>query len=90
MGTHLYIVRHGETVWNTEDRMQGVKDSPLTDKGKSHARSMGEKLKKLGIDFSALYTSDLGRACSTAELINKNLGIEVKRKKDSVKEIWGV
>ena len=77
MGTHLYIVRHGETVWNTEDKMQGVKDSPLTDKGKIHAQRMGEKLKEMGVDFSALYTSDLGRALNTAEIINSNIGIEI-------------
>jgi probable phosphoglycerate mutase len=78
MGTHLYIVRHGETVWNTQDKMQGVKDSPLTDKGKIHAGRMGEKLNELGIDFSALYSSDLGRAYETSKLINKPLGLEIK------------
>ena len=77
MGTHLYIVRHGETVWNTRDRMQGVKDSPLTDKGKEHAERMGKKLKELDVDFSALYTSDLGRAYETAALISNSIGIEI-------------
>ncbi len=78
MGTHLYIVRHGETVWNTLDKMQGVKDSPLTDKGRSHAERMGGKLKELDADFSALYTSDLGRAFETSRLINNSLGLEIK------------
>ena len=78
MGTHLYIVRHGETVWNTLDKMQGVKDSPLTVKGKSHAEKMGKKLKVLDADFSVLYSSDLGRALETANLINDSLNLDVK------------
>lgn len=78
MGTHLYIVRHGETVWNTQDKMQGVKDSPLTDKGRAHAERMGVKLKELGTGFSTLYTSDLGRALETADLINISLGIDIQ------------
>lgn len=77
MGTHLYIVRHGETVWNTQDRMQGVKDSPLTEKGIIHAGSMGEKLKTLDADFKIIYTSDLGRASETSRLINNHLNIEI-------------
>ena len=81
MGTHLYIVRHGETVWNTLDKMQGVKDSPLTDKGKHHAERMGEKLKALDTDFSVLYTSDLGRAFDTATLINSSLNLDLKTDK---------
>ncbi len=77
MGTHLYIVRHGETVWNTQDRMQGVNDSPLTEKGIIHAGSMGEKLKTLDADFKIIYTSDLGRASETSRLINNHLNIEI-------------
>jgi len=77
MGTHLYIVRHGETVWNTQDKMQGVKDSPLTEKGIIHAGSMGEKLKTLDADFKTIYTSDLGRASETSRLINNHLDIEI-------------
>ena len=78
MGTHLYIVRHGETVWNTLDKMQGVKDSPLTEKGKHHAQRMWRKLKDLDADFSALYTIDLGRAFDTANLINSSLNLDLK------------
>ena len=78
MGTHLYIVRHGETVWNILDKMQGVKDSSLTDKGKNHAEKMGEKLKALDAGFSVLYSSDLGRAFDTAALINKSLNLDIK------------
>ena len=79
MGTHLYVVRHGETVWNTEDKMQGVKDSPLTEKGKEHALLLGRKLKELNAGFSMLYSSDLGRAYETSKLINNEFSLDINR-----------
>ena len=41
----LYMLRHGETAWNTERRMQGTKDSALTDRGRAQALAMGRTLK---------------------------------------------
>lgn len=63
----LYITRHGETVWNTQKRMQGWSDSELTEKGKNNAISLGIRLKKINID--AIYTSPSRRTVSTANLI---------------------
>lgn len=74
--TRLYLVRHGETVWNVEDKMQGIKDSPLTAKGIEHAKLLGTKLRELPGGIDRLYTSDLGRACNTAALIGEKLGLE--------------
>jgi len=73
--TRVSIVRHGETEWNLADKMQGVSDSPLTPKGISLAKELGEKL--AGMKFSRIYTSDLGRAYSTAKYINGKLGLEI-------------
>ncbi|MBQ6673130.1 MAG: histidine phosphatase family protein, partial [Spirochaetia bacterium] len=53
--TRVSIVRHGETEWNLEDKMQGVLDSPLTPKGIALAKELGEKLS--GFKFSRIYTS---------------------------------
>ena len=65
----LYILRHGETEWNREDRVQGRMDSPLTEKGLEDIASMAEELSFIPIDIC--YTSDLPRAKKTAEgLIN--------------------
>lgn len=65
----LYILRHGETEWNREDRVQGRMDSPLTEKGLEDIASMAEELSVIPIDIC--YTSDLPRAKKTAEgLIN--------------------
>jgi len=75
MQTELYLVRHGETLWNLEKRFQGQNDSPLTENGREQARILGKSLQ--GISFDALITSDLGRAAETAGLINSLLNVPV-------------
>lgn len=66
----LYLVRHGETLFNVEHRMQGWSDSPLTDKGILQAQRIGEKLNAKKFDYA--YSSTSERACDTAELVLKN------------------
>jgi len=63
----FYIVRHGQTEWNAQSRIQGQKDSPLTDEGINQAEQLAKKLKE--IDFADIYASDLLRAKRTAEII---------------------
>ena len=65
--THLILIRHGETEWNVEGRMQGHLDSPLTRSGEQQALAVGERLRDE--KFSSLYCSDLGRAQKTAAQI---------------------
>jgi broad specificity phosphatase PhoE len=66
----LYITRHGETEWNTEKRMQGWRDSNLTNKGKEHATRLGNRLKE--VEFEAIYSSSSKRTEMTADLIRGN------------------
>lgn len=61
---HLLIVRHGETAWNVEGRIQGHRDSPLTERGLAQARAAAARLARERVE--ALYCSDLGRARQTA------------------------
>ena len=63
----LYIVRHGETDWNKERRIQGQVDIPLNEFGKKLARKTAVGLKD--IPFAACYSSPLGRAVETAQII---------------------
>jgi broad specificity phosphatase PhoE len=63
----LYIVRHGETDWNKEGRIQGRLNSRLTDKGRQNVQLLGERLK--GIDFAKIISSPSGRTIETTELI---------------------
>ena len=63
----LFIVRHGETVWNREGRIQGHTDVALSDRGEEQARLLAQRLKP--VEFDAAYASDLCRAAETASLI---------------------
>jgi len=61
----LYFVRHGETQYNVEKRMQGFCDSPLTERGIFQAKSVGKGLSH--INFKAAYSSDSQRVLDTAK-----------------------
>ena len=69
------LVRHGETKWNTERKWQGHKNSPLTPNGIDQAKAVASRLKKM--PFSILYSSPLGRAMQTAEIITDATGHEI-------------
>ncbi len=71
----LWLVRHGETVWNREGRQQGHLDSPLTDLGVRQAQAIADALADL--TFNGLYSSDLGRAMQTADFISRRTGLPV-------------
>lgn len=63
----IYIVRHGETEWNVEGRLQGHKDTPLTSRGIQQAKNRAHDLSR--IEFDAIFASDLGRTMKTAEIL---------------------
>jgi probable phosphoglycerate mutase len=71
----VYLVRHGETQWNAERRIQGQSDSALTEQGERQAYQVGERVKTLGITH--VITSDLGRTRRTAEIIAEACGCDV-------------
>lgn len=71
----VYLVRHGETQWNAERRIQGQSDSALTNKGEQQAQQVGERAKALGITH--IIASDLGRTRRTAEIIAAACGCDV-------------
>ena len=68
----LYLVRHGETAWNAEWRIQGVSNQPLNDIGRSQANALIPPL--MGRPITAIYTSHLKRARETAEILAEGLG----------------
>ncbi|HEU0008505.1 MAG TPA: histidine phosphatase family protein [Verrucomicrobiae bacterium] len=74
--TRVILLRHGETTWNIEGRYQGQLDSPLTSVGVAQAQSLARRL--AGAKFTALYSSDLGRALETAKCIAEISGHEVR------------
>jgi broad specificity phosphatase PhoE len=74
--TTLLLVRHGETDWNAERRWQGHTDVPLNERGREQARALAEELAAAEA-VDAIYTSDLSRAHSTAEIVGARLGLPV-------------
>jgi broad specificity phosphatase PhoE len=71
----IYITRHGETQWNTEQRIQGWSNSNLTEKGIENAKRLGESLKD--VSFDLIYCSPLGRTIDTAKYILGNKSTEI-------------
>ena len=71
----VYLVRHGETQWNAERRIQGQSDSPLTAKGEQQAMQVATRAKELGITH--IISSDLGRTRRTAEIIAQACGCDI-------------
>ena len=69
MGKKLYLVRHGETQFNVEHRVQGWCDSPLTARGREQARTVGGYFEERGIAFDHAYCSTSERASDTLELM---------------------
>ena len=63
----ILLVRHGQTKWNVEMRLQGTLDSDLTETGVFQAKKLGEKLED--IEFSKIFASPSGRTMKTAELV---------------------
>jgi broad specificity phosphatase PhoE len=76
-GHVVYVIRHGQTAWNVEGRMQGRLDSPLTERGRTQADVHGRALAALG-GVERLIVSPSGRTCATAELVNAHLRAPVQ------------
>lgn len=74
--TKLCLIRHGETSWNAERRLQGHTDIPLNATGMLQARQMAQALKDIKLKFDVLYTSDLKRASDTANAVVELFGVE--------------
>lgn len=72
----LYLVRHGESEWNSLKKIQGQQDVYLTQTGKKQAEKIANRLVSEKIDI--IYSSDLKRANETANIIGKKLNLQVK------------
>jgi probable phosphoglycerate mutase len=75
MSTRFVVVRHGQTQWNVEARVQGHRDSPLTAQGLEQAEAIGKRLARE--HFDVLVASDLGRAMQTAQRIAAHCGLPI-------------
>jgi probable phosphoglycerate mutase len=73
----VLILRHGRSTWNAEHRWQGWLDAPLTEEGLEQAAARARELARDGVNPRVLYSSDLGRAARTAEIIAAHLEVPV-------------
>ena len=74
----LILTRHGQSVWNADNKFTGWVDVDLSDRGREEARKSGELLNKLNIKIDISYTSYLKRAIETLTIILKSIGLSMK------------
>ena len=86
--SEIILVRHGETAWNRERRMQGQTNTPLSDIGRAQAKAVGQRLARER--FAALYSSDLERAWDTAAAIAEVTGHKIIEDKRLRERTFGV
>ena len=72
---HIYFVRHGQTVWNVENKICGATDIGLTPQGYQQAKALGESIRQQYKDIDLILTSPLSRAYETARVISEYTGI---------------
>jgi 2,3-bisphosphoglycerate-dependent phosphoglycerate mutase len=72
--TRLVLLRHGESLWNRENRFTGWTDVPLTPKGEVEARRAGELLARAGFGFDLCFTSVLRRGVESLRLVLEGMG----------------
>ena len=83
----IYLIRHGETEWNRESRIQGREDVPLCAQGLEQAQGLAEAFR--GVRLAAVLTSPLSRARTTAERIGKAAGAPVIPEADLTERDFG-
>ena len=77
----LILMRHGQSIWNLQNRFTGGIDVPLTRKGIKQAKKAGKELKKMGITIDQVYSRKLSRSIETARFITSNLDSSSKKNK---------
>lgn len=86
---HVYFVRHGQTVWNVENKICGATDIPLTELGHQQAIETGKKIVEEGIQADEILYSPLSRAAETARHISEITGIPARMEPRLVEQNFG-
>ena len=74
----LYFTRHGQTIWNVENKICGATDIALTDLGHQQAEALGERIREQRLQIDEILCSPLMRAKDTAEHISQVTGIPMR------------
>ena len=86
----LYFVRHGESLWNLEDKICGATDAPLTEKGHEQAVKTGKVIADSGIQADMILFSPLQRAADTARHISEITGIPARIEPRLIEQNFGI
>lgn len=86
---HFYFIRHGQTLWNVENKICGATDSPLTEYGREQAKETGQKILAEGIKADEILCSPLSRAADTARLISEMTGIPYRVEPRLIEQNFG-
>ena len=86
---HFYFIRHGQTVWNVENKICGATDSPLTEYGREQAKETGQKILTEGVKADEILCSPLNRAADTARLISEMTGIPYRVEPRLIEQNFG-
>lgn len=84
----LYVVRHGQTEWNYENRVCGVSDVKLTDKGEEQANELSKIINEKRIDI--IFTSPLSRAVKTAEILSSAISKDLVIDRRLIEQDYGI
>ena len=86
---HFYFVRHGQTVWNVENKICGATDIALTEKGHQQAIETGHEILRQGIQADEILYSPLMRAADTAKHISEITGIPARVEPRLIEQNFG-
>ena len=86
---HFYFVRHGQTVWNVENKICGATDSPLTEHGRAQAMETGQAILDQKLQADEILYSPLSRAADTAKIISKMTGIPCRMEPRLMEQNFG-
>lgn len=86
---HLYFARHGQTVWNVENKICGATDSPLTELGHEQANELGQEILRQGLKIDEIIYSPLSRAKDTALHVSEIIGIPAREEPRLIEQNFG-
>ncbi len=86
---HLYYVRHGQTIWNVENKICGATDIGLTDLGHKQAKELGIKIKEQNLLVDEILYSPLVRAADTARHISDVIGVSMRMEPRLIEQNFG-
>ena len=86
---HFYFARHGQTVWNVENKICGATDSPLTALGHEQALELGREIQRLGLRIDEIIYSPLSRARDTALHVSELTGIPAREEIRLIEQNFG-